>query len=148
MLREYLILQCQDISGGDDSIGVCGICRKSLPSIMLIAAHVKPRAKCTHEERADIDNIAMLQCVTCDALFENGLITIQYDGTVVVSRLETVTQDLNEIYSVVEGSITSYVNGNNNRLSYLKYHWANVFRGTVLDSEKVTQNQVTNTLIH
>ncbi|WP_454875685.1 HNH endonuclease [Pseudomonas farris] len=148
MLREYLMLQCQDSSVEDDSIGICGICRKSLPSTMLIAAHVKPRAKCTHEERADIDNVAMLQCVTCDALFENGLITIQYDGAVVVSRLGTVTQDLNEIYSIVEGSIASYINGNNNRLSYLRYHWANVFRGTVLNSEKVKQSQKTNTLIH
>ncbi|MCH4873005.1 HNH endonuclease [Pseudomonas sp. TMW22091] len=131
MLREYLLLRQKTmLDGYESTIGTCEICKKSLPDTILIAAHVKPRAKCTHEERADIDNIAMLQCVICDSLFENGYISIQSNGVVAVSRNETTTKDLEQLYSVIEGSHVHYVTENKNRLLYLQYHWENVFKGS------------------
>lgn len=131
MLREYLLLRQKSmVEDYESAIGTCEICGKILPHAILIAAHVKPRAKCTHEERADIDNIAMLQCVTCDSLFENGLITIQSNGLVAVYRDKVTTSDLAQLYSSVEGRYVSYVNENKKRLLYLQYHWENVFKGS------------------
>lgn len=52
----------------------CQICNKYYPAQFLVAAHVKPRSKCNLEEKADLENIAMLQCKSCDALYENGYI--------------------------------------------------------------------------
>ncbi|WP_223507884.1 HNH endonuclease [Pseudomonas sp. BF-B-25] len=130
MLREYLLLRQSVLEDFESAIGTCEICGKSWPHSILIAAHVKPRAKCTHEERADIDNIAMLQCVTCDSLFENGFITIQSNGLVAVNRDKTMTKDLAQLYSSIEGRHVYYVNENKNRLLYLQYHWENVFKGS------------------
>lgn len=131
MLREYLLLRQKTVfEDYESAIGTCEICGKSWPHAILIAAHVKPRAKCTHEERADIDNIAMLQCVICDSLFENGFITIQSNGMVVVNRDETITKDLAQVYSAIEGRHVYDVTENKNRLLYLQYHWNNVFKGS------------------
>ncbi|QXI59553.1 hypothetical protein HU759_001885 [Pseudomonas sp. OE 28.3] len=128
MLREYLLLRQKNVfEEYGSAIGTCEICGKSWPHAILIAAHLKPRAKCTHEERADIDNVAMLQCVTCDALFENGFITIQSNGLVAVNRDKTVTKDLAHLYSAIEGKHVSYVSENKSRLLYLQYHRENVF---------------------
>lgn len=130
MLREYLLLrQSSLLENCESSIGTCEICGKAWPHSILIAAHVKPRAKCTHEERGDIDNIAMLQCVTCDSLFENGFITIQSNGLVAVNREKTMTKDLTQLYNSIEGRRAYYLNGNKNRLLYLQYHWENIFNG-------------------
>ncbi|MEW5624434.1 HNH endonuclease [Pseudomonas putida] len=130
MLREYLLLrQCSLLENCESAIGTCEICGKAWPHSILIAAHVKPRAKCTHEERGDIDNIAMLQCVTCDSLFENGFITIQSNGLVAVNRDKTITKDLAQLYNSIEGRRAYYLNGNKNRLLYLQYHWENIFNG-------------------
>ncbi len=129
-IREYLLLQHQDESKQTSiDSGACMLCKKTLPAKMLVAAHVKPRAKCTHEERADIENIAMLQCVTCDALYENGYISIQDNGQIIISRQNQSMSDLNKIYSELEGSITDYANNNANRLSYLEYHRTKIFMG-------------------
>lgn len=139
MLREYLLLQQQSLLGDYESAtGACDICGKILPHTLLIAAHVKSRAKCTHEERADIDNIAMLQCVLCDSLFENGFISIKPDGLVAINRSKTITKDLAQLYSTVEGRSVSYVNGNRNRSLYLEYHWVNVFNG----ERRLLQNKI------
>ncbi|MFJ4247553.1 HNH endonuclease [Pseudomonas sp. NPDC089741] len=128
LIREYLLLRHQDESNSKNiDSGACMLCKKTLPAKMLVAAHVKPRAKCTHEERADIDNIAMLQCVTCDALYENGYISIQDNGQIIISQQNQSMSDLNKIYSELEGSITEYANNNVNRLSYLKYHRTMIF---------------------
>jgi hypothetical protein len=130
LIREYLLLKHQDSSNSNDvDAGACMLCKKTLPAKMLVAAHVKPRAKCTTEERADIENIAMLQCVTCDALYENGYISIQDNGQIITSRLHPPMSDLNEIFSNLEGSVTEYANNNANRLSYLEYHRTKIFMG-------------------
>ncbi|MBH3393393.1 HNH endonuclease [Pseudomonas monteilii] len=130
MLREYLLLRQNSLlEDYESAIGSCEICGKVWPHSFLIAAHVKPRAKCTHEERGDIDNIAMLQCVTCDSLFENGLITIHSNGLVAVNRDKTMTKDLAQLYASIEGRRAYYLNGNENRLLYLQYHWLNIFNG-------------------
>lgn len=129
LLREYLILQQSVLCGNENDVGTCEICGNSWPHSILIAAHVKPRSKCTHEERADFDNIAMLQCAICDSLFENGFIAIRPDGKVAINRDKTMTTNLEKLYSTIESRTMPYANGNANRIQYLHYHWVNVFKG-------------------
>lgn len=129
LLREYLLLQQSVLYANENDVGICDICGSSWPHAILIAAHVKPRSKCTHEERADFDNIAMLQCAICDSLFENGFIAIRSDGKVAINRDKTMTINLAQMYSTIENRTIPYANGNINRMQYLHYHWVNIFKG-------------------
>jgi hypothetical protein len=66
----------------DRETGHCVICGDDLPVPLLVAAHIKPRAVCTDEERRDyINNVAPMCLLGCDALFERGIIIVE-DGKV------------------------------------------------------------------
>jgi hypothetical protein len=68
----------------DREKGYCVICGEELPVSLLVAAHIKPRAYCTDEERRDyINNVAPMCLLGCDALFERGIIIVE-DGKVSV----------------------------------------------------------------
>ncbi|MDJ0005508.1 HNH endonuclease (plasmid) [Rhodococcoides fascians A21d2] len=72
---------------GGRTDGECGICGRTLPSSLLVAGHIKPRALCTDAERLDFPSVAMLTCTLgCDALFENRYITVDSSGTIVPGR--------------------------------------------------------------
>jgi hypothetical protein len=54
------------------------ICGEYLPASFLVAAHIKPQAVCTDEERRDyINNVAPMCLLGCDALFERGFIIVE-----------------------------------------------------------------------
>ena len=61
----------------------CSICGAELPERLLIAGHIKPRARSTPEERMDFEANAMLTCALgCDALYEWGYVVVDGDGTI------------------------------------------------------------------
>lgn len=61
----------------------CSLCGHSYPDEFLVAAHIKPRSKCSERERIDTRNVSMLACLFgCDALFERGYLTVDADGTI------------------------------------------------------------------
>ena len=70
----------------------CALCGEEYPSGLLVAGHIKPRARCSAKERADLESIAMLVCLFgCDALYERGLLSVAKNGKILVSeRLESV----------------------------------------------------------
>ena len=72
--------------------GQCALCGRVFPREYLRAAHIKPRARCSDEERRDLENIAMPACVFgCDVLYENGLVTLAQSGEVLISdRVEAL----------------------------------------------------------
>lgn len=79
-LRQHLL------AGKDD--GECAFCGNSLPSRLLIAAHVKRRADLSDAEKLDFDAVAVLACALgCDALYEAGYIGVSDNGTVIASDL-------------------------------------------------------------
>ena len=71
-LRESLIR-----NGGNR----CVLCERVFPSAFLFAAHIHPRSKLTDEEKADLANVAMLNCsFGCDALWGLGYIGVDGSG--------------------------------------------------------------------
>lgn len=71
--------------------GNCVLCEQRLPAELLIAAHIKPRSKCTPNERLDFDNVAALMCLLgCDSLFEKGFIYVS-DGKVQTNKQRAET---------------------------------------------------------
>lgn len=56
----------------------CAVCGEQFPSPMLVAAHLKKRARCTNVERLQFDRVAALMCkFGCDELFERGYVYAQ-----------------------------------------------------------------------
>jgi hypothetical protein len=61
----------------------CSLCGHSYPDEFLVAAHIKPRSRCSEGERMDTRNVSMLACLFgCDALFERGYLIVGADGTI------------------------------------------------------------------
>ncbi len=68
------------------TLGRCGICGFNFPVDLLIAAHIKKRAKCNDTEKLDYQNIVMPMCVFgCDRLYENGYIAVK-DGYITILK--------------------------------------------------------------
>lgn len=81
----------------------CAICGKELPARLLIAGHIKPRNKCTEEERRDFDAAAMLVCALgCDPLFEWGYIVVDPQARVRRGR-PAETKDLEQAVDLLIG---------------------------------------------
>lgn len=64
----------------------CSICGALLPARLLIAGHIKPRSKCSDEERRDYQSAMLICSLGCDALFEWGYIVVDTTGKVRPSR--------------------------------------------------------------
>lgn len=61
----------------------CALCRRFLPTNLLIAAHIKLRSASSEADRLNFDAAAMLACsLGCDALFEQGYLTVDNGGLV------------------------------------------------------------------
>lgn len=119
LLRKYLIEQSLLASKYGSK---CQICNKCYPEDLLIAAHVKKRSLCNDNEKLDIKNIAMLQCASCDKLFENGYIYISDIGKIVINEYAPVTQDLSKELSQLSNNRCDYYDGSPSRLSYIQFH--------------------------
>ena len=63
----------------------CAICHRTFPVDLMVAAHIKPRSKCSTSERKN-PNIVMPVCkVGCDDFFEKGYIKVGKDGVVQIN---------------------------------------------------------------
>ena len=93
---------------GDSSENECALCHKTLPVNLLIAAHIKPRSKCSNEERVD-ENIVMPVCkIGCDDFFEKGYLLIDDNGC--ISKNESIVSSaiLDEILIKFNGKKCSH----------------------------------------
>jgi hypothetical protein len=88
----------------------CAICHKTLPTNLLVAAHIKPRSKCTTSERKN-PNIVMPVCkVGCDDFFEKGYVIVDEDGFVRVNKRTHYPSDLQIILRSLEGNACTHFN--------------------------------------
>ena len=92
---------------GGASIGSCALCGRELPVALLVAAHIKQRARCSEEERLDADNVVIPLCLFgCDALFERGYVCIR-DGLIEVTPSTKLPDDLGIVLQKLDGKTCS-----------------------------------------
>lgn len=120
-LRQFLF--------ANNKISICGICGKEFPVELLVAAHIKRRSICAIDEKLDYKNIVMPMCkLGCDALYENGYITI-IDGKIVTCKSESHIQALNDYIGYLNDRSCTYWNMNS--LKYFKWHNKFVFKNSM-----------------
>ena len=107
-------------------VAPCGICGHVCPPELLVAAHIKPRAKCTLTEKLDIPDVAMLMCTLgCDALYEKGCVVV-HDGSVVACGLANDPIEIVRRLQTLHGR--NCPGWNAGRSKYFRWHEANVGR--------------------
>lgn len=91
-------------------------------SRMLIASHIKPWSKSSANEKVDIYN-GLLLCPNHDKAFDNGLITFDSNGSIIISEQlsnkDRLLLNLNE-----DMKITLH----KNNIEYMKYHRNNIYK--------------------
>ncbi len=100
--------------------GKCCLCGIKIPEL-LIASHIKPWAVSKPNEKLDPDN-GLLLCPNHDKLFDQGLITFDDKGSIIISdQLDDHDQVLSNIMKGMSIPITE------RNKQYLKYHRENRF---------------------
>lgn len=80
-----------------NATGTCALCGREFAKQFLRAAHIKPRAACNETERRDLSHVAMPACVFgCDALFEQGYLTVTEGGAILVSPQAHTTKGISD----------------------------------------------------
>jgi hypothetical protein len=108
--------------------GICALCGRELPAEFLVAAHIKKRALCSDEEKADLVNIAMRNCkFGCDDLFEHGYIAVSPDARIDVSYR---VADIPVVAAYVSDHFSNRTVDQWSRANekYFAWHRSNVFR--------------------
>ena len=87
----------------DREIGRCGICSREFPTSLLVAAHIKPRAKCNDDERRDVaNNILPLCMLGCDTLFEQGYISVKAGCVIAGPKLADTPEVKSRVKALVD----------------------------------------------
>lgn len=102
----------------------CDLCGMPYPETFLVAAHIKPRNKCSNPERLDFQNVAMLACIFgCDALYEKGFISA-WDQKIIISKATLDFPSILEKTNKLEGRVISKYQTSK---KYFDWHNSNVF---------------------
>ncbi len=111
-LKKYLF--------GYHTIATCGICQQEFPVGTLVAAHIKPRAKCEPEERTDLHVVMPMCKFGCDELFEKGYISVDA-GKVIDLAKQPNTAAVRAKLKEVVGKACTYATPE--RISYFVWHF-------------------------
>lgn len=88
----------------------CSVCQRNFPVNLMVAAHIKPRSKCSTSERKD-PKIVMPVCkVGCDDFYEKGYIIIDQKGTIKLNENITYSSDLQLILNNIVGKFCTHFN--------------------------------------
>lgn len=111
----------------EKSISTCGICGREFPVELLVAAHIKPRSKCTLREKRDAANIVFPLCLFgCDSLYERGIVSINSKGYVVVRATAELTKSVSHHLKNIKGRKCESWTDTNAR--YFQWHYERRFR--------------------
>ena len=103
----------------------CPICHIKLPHL-LIASHIKPFRDCAHiYETATHDN-GLLLCRNHDFLFDQGFISFNDDGSIIISNSLKEKDPNLEHFNLCDKLDPIYMT--KNRRKFLKYHRENILR--------------------
>lgn len=87
----------------------CAICHKTYPLNLLVTAHIKRRANCSHEERRNRYIVMPLCKLGCDELFERGYISV-VNGRVTAVRKQPQTEAVRQYVGQIQQNACSYYN--------------------------------------
>ncbi|MCR4635197.1 MAG: HNH endonuclease [Butyrivibrio sp.] len=100
-----------------DRCCLCGVSNRKL----LVASHMKPWSVCKPEEKLDVNN-GLLMCPNHDKLFDQGYISFDDDGKIIISKR---LSQVDCVYMNVNDGMKIDVNDSNRE--YLRYHRNNIF---------------------
>ncbi|MDD7281450.1 MAG: HNH endonuclease signature motif containing protein [Erysipelotrichaceae bacterium] len=104
--------------------GKCIITNVSTPQV-LIASHIKPWAVCENsKERLSVNN-GILLSGTYDRLFDSGLMTFNFDGSIKTSTM--ITEEDAKILNINDKKKIYNINYNDEMEYYLDYHHKYIF---------------------
>jgi hypothetical protein len=106
----------------------CAICGRTLPSHLLVAAHIKKRSECTESERIDIPSVAFVACTLgCDTLYEHGYISVDVKGRVIALR-KCPDRHLEDAVSALVGrSVDGWSESSANYFAWHREYWGSQF---------------------
>lgn len=88
----------------------CAICHRTLPTDIMVAAHIKPRSKCSTQERKN-PNVVMPVCkVGCDDFFEKGYLLVDKEGVVQINEKMNCSPELQTILNSLTGNLCTHFN--------------------------------------
>ena len=96
IFRKYLF--------GKTRTHTCDLCNKELPTRLIVAAHIKPRADCTEVEKRDLNVIFRACKLGCDELFEKSYLIVDANGKILgTENLDKSTDALKQYASELIG---------------------------------------------
>ncbi|MBT3993096.1 MAG: hypothetical protein HOF02_03490 [Gammaproteobacteria bacterium] len=90
----------------------CAVCHKKLPTELMVAAHIKPRSKCSTSEKKNPYVVMPVCKIGCDDFFEKGFLIIDSVGEICINTKINYSADLKAILSVYEGKHCTHFNEN------------------------------------
>lgn len=123
IFRKYLF--------GKTRTHTCDFCNKKLPTRLLVAAHIKPRADCTDAEKRDLNVIFRACKLGCDELFEQSYLIVDLSGKISgTENLEKSTVELKQYASQLIGKTCNAFNDSNR--SYFAWRASHVKRYLII----------------
>ena len=92
----------------------CAICREIRPVNIMVAGHIKPRTKCTFEEKTDPQIVMPICKVGCDELFDS-------EGFIEKNDSKQFTSDLSKFTKNIVGNKCEYFNDHTSKYFQYKY---------------------------
>lgn len=105
----------------------CPICEIDIAH-MLIASHIKPFRDCAHIYEAIDHNNGLLLCRNHDYLFDQGYISFEDDGKIMISKALRLKENLAS-YAIHEDFYLPYQLLSEERRLFLQYHREVIFKG-------------------
>lgn len=111
----------------------CSLCGRIFPTNLLIAAHIKPRSKCSLPEKQDAANIVFPLCLFgCDSLYERGYASVNSRGKVEVKIFDSNTPIVKTYLKSIEGRTCKSWTAQTAK--YFAWHYKYHFRGLLPES--------------
>ena len=113
---------------GDAHEKQCALCHRTLPTDLMVTAHIKPRSRCSLTERKDPSVVMPVCKVGCDDLFEKGYLIVDSAGAIRSNKNQSVVaQDLKDLLDMYVGK--NCLSFSEPTAKYFEYK-----RGMVMDS--------------
>ena len=88
----------------------CALCHRRLPIELMVAAHIKPRNKCSTLERVN-PKIVMPVCkIGCDDFFEKGYLIVDDEGKISSNGKINNFPELNKVLNLYDGKCCTHFN--------------------------------------